>query len=260
MKTLAKWLARHLLPGALRRRAIGAWQGHAYIPPVGFADLGDLRRVTPISRSFGADRGTPVDRYYIENFLERHRADVKGRVLEIAEASYTERFGGAQVTKSEVLHAEAGNPRATLVGDLTTGENLPSDAFDCLILTQTLPMIYDVRATLQTIYRILKPGGVVLVTVPGVAHQISRQDMDKWGDYWRFTSKSIRRLFEEVFPASHVQVEAFGNPLTALALLHGLVVEELTPHELDHWEADYEVSITVRAVKPEATLAPFSVA
>ncbi len=255
MKTLVKWLARHLLPGSLRRWAIGRWQGHAYIPPVGFADLGDLRRVTPISRSFGADRGTPVDRHYIENFLERQRADVKGRVLEIAEATYTKRFGGARVTQSEVLHAEAGNPLATLVGDLTTGANLPSEAFDCLILTQTLPMIYDVRATLGTVYRILKPGGVVLVTVPGVAHQISRQDMDKWGDYWRFTSKSIRRLFEEVFPATHVEVAAFGNPLTALALLHGLVVEELTPHELDHREADYEVSIAVRAVKPEATLA-----
>lgn len=256
MKTLVKWLIRYLLPGPLRRWAIGLWQGHAYIPPVGFADLGDLRRVTPISRSFGADRGTPVDRYYIENFLERHQLDVRGHVLEIAEPSYTKRFGGMRVDKSEVLHAEAGNPLATLVGDLTTGENLPTAAFDCLILTQTLPMIYDVRATLNTVSRILKPGGVVLVTVPGVAHQISRQDMDKWGDYWRFTSKSIRRLFEEVFPVTHVQVEAFGNPLTAIALLHGLAVEELAPPELDHQEADYEVNICVRAVKPEAQRVP----
>lgn len=252
MKTSIKWLARHLLPGALRRWAISAWQGHAYIPPVGFADLGDLRRVTPISTSFGFDRGTPVDRYYIENFLARHQEDIKGRVLEIADPGYTKRFGGARVTHSEVLHAGPGNPQATLIGDLTTGENLPSDAFDCLILTQTLPMIYDVRAALQTVFRILKPGGVALVTVPGVAHQISRQDMDKWGDHWRFTSKSIRRLFEEVFPATHVQVETFGNPLAAIGLLHGLVVEELSPRELDHWEADYEVNITVRAVKPEA--------
>lgn len=251
MKTLLKWVARYGLPGAIRRRLIGAWQGHPYLPPVGFADLGDLRRVTPISTSFGFDRGRPVDRYYIENFLAKHQADIKGRVLEIADPGYTKRFGGERVTKSEVLHAGPGNPNATIVGDLTTGENLPSDALDCIILTQTLPMIYDVPAAIQTTYRILKPGGVALVTVPGVAHQISRQDMDRWGDHWRFTSKSIRRLFEEVFPASNVEVTTFGNPLTALALLHGLVVEDLSPHELDHWEADYEVSIVVRVVKPE---------
>jgi hypothetical protein len=258
MKTLLKWLAWYGLPGPLRRKLISAWQGHPYVPPVGYADLGDLRRVTPISTSFGFDRGWPVDRYYIENFLEKNKLDVRGRVLEIADPGYTKRFGGDRVTSSEVLHAEPGNPQATLSGDLTTGENLPSAAFDCLILTQTLPMIYDVRAALRTSYRILKPGGVALVTVPGVAHQISRQDMDRWGDYWRFTSKSINRLFAEVFPASHIQVETFGNPLAALALLHGLVVEDLSPHELDHWEADYEVSITIRAVKPETTIAPFS--
>jgi len=219
-------------------------------PPVGWVRFGSLRRLTPISRSFGYDRGRPVDRYYIERFLALHASDVRGRVLEIADNTYTRRFGGDRVTQSEVLHAAPGNPQATLVGDLTCADDLPSDSFDCIILTQTLPFIYDVRAAIKTVYRILKPGGVLLATFPGVSHQISRHDMDRWGDYWRFTTLSARRLFEEVFPPSNAEIEAHGNVLVAIASLHGLAAEELRQKELDYRDPDYEVSITVRAVKP----------
>jgi hypothetical protein len=74
--------------------------------------------------------------------------------------------------------------------------------------------------------------------------------MDRWGDYWRFTSLSAKRLFEEVFPATNVVIETYGNVLTAIALLHGLAAAELKPRELDYRDPDYEVIIAVRAVKP----------
>ena len=241
------------LPAPVRRRIAARWRGPDGVPPVGMVRFGDLRRVTPISAHWGFERGRPVDRYYIERFLEAHSADVRGRVLEIANNSYTLRFGGGRVVKSEVLHAEGGNPNATMVGDLASGGNIPSDAFDCIILTQTLLVIYDVRAAIRTLHRILKPGGVVLVTVPGVSHKISRGDMDKWGDFWRFTTRSARQLFTEVFPPSNVTVEAYGNVLSASAFLYGLAVEDLRPEELDHFDPDFEVSISVRAVKPEVT-------
>ncbi len=220
-------------------------------PPVGFVRFGSLRRVTPISGGFGYDRGLPIDRYYIERFLLHYAADIRGRVLEIADNSYTYRFGGDRVTQSDVLHAAEGNPQATIVGDLTRADHIPSDTFDCIILTQTLLVIYDVRAAIQTIHRILKPGGILLTTFPGVSHKITRYDMDRWGDFWRFTTLSARRLFEEVFPAGNVQIEAYGNVLAAIAFLHGLAVEELSKKELDYFDRDYEVSIAVRAVKPE---------
>jgi SAM-dependent methyltransferase len=220
--------------------------------PVGGVRFGNLRRVTPISRNFGYDRGTPIDRYYIERFLGVHAGDVRGRVLEIAESVYTRRFGGERVIHSEVLHVVPGNPEATVVGDLTGCLPLPPDTFDCIICTQTLPVIYRVGAALGTLYRILRPGGVLLLTVPGVAHQISRPDMDLWGDYWRFTSLSVRRLLEEVFPPGHVQVRAEGNVLAAVAFLHGIAVEELLPRELDYRDPDYELSILARADKPAA--------
>jgi len=88
-------------------------------------------------------------------------------VLEIGEVTYTRRFGGDRVTKSDVLHVVEGNPEATIVGDLTNADNIPSEAFDCVILTQTLHLLYDVKTALANLYRILKPGGILLVTVPG---------------------------------------------------------------------------------------------
>jgi SAM-dependent methyltransferase len=187
---------------------------------------GNLRRLNPISRVFGFDRGQPIDRYYIETFLQRHRADIYGRVLEIGDPGYTRKFGGDRVTHSDVLHAIPGNPQATLVGDLATGEGIPKGTFDCLILTQTLLFIYDVSEAIANCYAVLKPGGVLLATFPGISH-ISRYDMDRWGDYWRFTTLSAKRLFGEVFSPENVAVQSYGNVLTAIAFLHGLAAEEL---------------------------------
>jgi len=240
--------ARAVLPKALRRRLAEAWRRRSLRPPIGGAKFGDLRRTTPFSRQFGLDRGQAVDRFYIEHFLARHAADIHGAVLEIADASYTRRFGGGAVTRSDVLHSQPGNPNATLVGDLTDPALLPEESFDCIILTQTLQFIYDVAAALRTVKRALKPGAVVLATVPGIS-QISQYDMDRWGDFWRFTSHSARRLFEAVFPPDHVTVEPSGNVLTAAAFLYGLAVEDLRTEELEANDPDYEVLVAVRAFR-----------
>jgi hypothetical protein len=209
---------------------------------------GSLRRPTPVSRLFGFDRGQSIDRYYIEGFLARQAADIHCHVLEIADAAYTTKFGGDRVTRSDVLHVVEGNPQATIVGNLETGEGIPEDTFDCMILTQTLPFIYDVKAALAQCRRALRSEGVLLATFPGIS-QISRHDMDRWGDYWRFTDLSARRLFEEAFPPAHLTVATHGNVLAAVAYLHGLAAQELKSAELDVVDPDYQVSITVRAVK-----------
>ena len=118
----------------------------------------DLRRLRPISPHFGYDRGKPVDRRYIEDFLSRQTDDIKGRVLEVADGAYTVQYGGTRVTHSDMLHVSPDNPRATLVGDLAKGGNLPSEAFDCIVLTQTLHLIFDLHKAIATLHRMLKPG------------------------------------------------------------------------------------------------------
>jgi hypothetical protein len=231
------------VPNLVRHRLFAHW------PRLGLLRLGQFRRVTPISQAWGFDRGLPVDRYYIENFLAERAEDIRGNVLEIMDATYTRRFGGTRVRKSDVLHASEGNPNATIVADLTRANQIPSDIFDCIIVTQTLLLIYDVKSAVKTLHRILKPGGVVLGTVPGIT-KISREDMRRSGQYWSFTTLSIQRLLEEIFPSGQVQVEAYGNVLTAAAFLYGLAAEELRKTELDHHDPDYEVVIAFRAVKP----------
>jgi len=242
-------MARWILPAPVHHWLQAYWQGHEYWPPVGWARFGSLRRISPISRSFGKVRGLPIDRYYVEQFLAAQALDIRGHVLEVGSDAYMHKFGGDRVTKSDVLHVTHGNPKATIVADLTCAYQIPSDTFDCIILTQTLQFIYDIEAALKTIYRILKPGGILLATFGGIS-QISRWDMDRWGHYWNFTMLSTQRLFEEAFPAATVKVETHGNVLAAVALLHGLATQEFIREELDHHDPDYQVLITVRAVKP----------
>jgi SAM-dependent methyltransferase len=196
-------------------------------------------------------RGRPIDRFYIERFLERHAGDVHGHVLEVGDATYTHRYGAGRVEASDVLHAEEGNPNATIVADLAVAADFPEARFDCFILTQTLLLVYDVEAAVRTVYRVLKPGGVALVTVPGIT-QISRGDYDECGQYWSFTASSARRLFEQAFPPERVEVETFGNVLAATAFLHGLAVSELRPAELEASDPDYQLVIGIRATRPPA--------
>ncbi|MEK6288853.1 MAG: glycosyltransferase [Acidobacteriota bacterium] len=234
-------------PLGVRRWVIVRWQSLEYIPPAGRVRFGDLRRVTPISRVWGFDRGRPIDRYYIENYLNRHTDDIRGHVLEIGDDTYTYRFGGDRVRKSDVVNVVEGNPKTTILADITCADHIPSDTFDCILFVQTLQLIFDVRAAIKTLHRILKPGGILLATFPGIS-QISDQ---LWGDYWcwSFTTLSARRLFAEVFSEDKLKVEAHGNALVAISFLEGLAVEELRQEELDYHDPGYEVLITVEAVK-----------
>jgi SAM-dependent methyltransferase len=205
------------------------------------ANLGTAGLTTPISRHWGFDRGTPIDRYYIERFLQQHANDVHGHVLEVKDASYTRRFG-TDVTKSDVLDIDPANPHATVVADLAT-PGLSNDAtFDCFILTQTLHIIYDTRAAIRRAYHLLRPGGVLLVTVPA----LSRATVP---DYWRFTPASCRLLFGEVFGPGEVAVAAHGNVLTSVAFLHGMAYQELARRDLDADDEMFPLVVTVRAVK-----------
>lgn len=213
----------------------------------GTVDIGDLARTFPVSDEFGFDRGTPIDRLYIEEFLRRNRPSIRGRVLEIGDDTYSKRFGAEQIAKQDVLFVTKGNPSATIIGDLSQKGVLPSSAFDCLLITQTLHLIYDMRAAIREIYRALRPGGVALVTVPG----ISRIDRGRWSKewYWSLTEASARRLFSEVFGEKYVDVDSDGNVYAATLFLQGLAVEEADAGKLAEFDPCFPVIINIRATK-----------
>ncbi|HVZ85091.1 MAG TPA: methyltransferase domain-containing protein [Terracidiphilus sp.] len=214
-------------------------------------DWGVLRRTTPYRSGLGGRRGSYIDRFYIEAFLARHREAIRGHVVEIQSDEYTVMFGDGRVTKCDILDINPANEQRTLALDLTQTDEAPENAFDCAICTQTLLLIRDYPAAIRTLYRMLKPGGDLLVTVPGICPVIRGPLVAGEGeDWWRFTGRSAQYAFAEVFGAENVRVETYGNVLAATAFLHGLVQEELTREELESHDPDYEMIVAVRATRP----------
>jgi SAM-dependent methyltransferase len=232
LKKIKRWLVA-------QRRAWGrAWS----------RQLAPLRSVHPRTRDFGFSQGQPVDRYYMAQFMAQHRADLRGVALEVASSEFSEQFGAGQITRYEVLHVDPTEYAATLIGQLDQPATLPADVADCFVCTQTFHVIYRLRQAIAGAHRLLKPGGVLLATLPGIT-QVSRFDMDRWGDYWRLTDRAALQLFSEVFGPGQVTVTTYGNVLAATALLQGRSHENFTRRELDHHDPDYPVLIGVRAVK-----------
>jgi SAM-dependent methyltransferase len=200
----------------------------------------------PVSDNWGFDRGTPIDRYYIERFLARHEGDIRGAVLEVKDDTYTRRFGRG-VDRADIVDIDPANPRATIHADLADARSIPDSSFDCFILTQTLHLIYDVEAVVRHAHRILRPGGILLATVPTVSRL--RGVGTESSDYWRFTPAACDRLFGAPFGRSHTEVRAHGNVLAAMAFLRGLAWQELPESRMDYDDPSFPVIVTVRARK-----------
>lgn len=213
--------------------------------------LGTIRRLQPLSDHWGFERGTPIDRYYIERFLDQESSRIRGRVLEVADPGYTRRFG-RDVARADVLDVDAANRAATFIADLAKADGLPGDAFDCFILTQTLQYVYDLESAIRHVRRVLRPGGAVLCTMPAVS-RIGKTYLDN--EYWRFTTASAARLFGEVFGDESVEVRARGNVLTSVAFLMGMASEELSSRELESDDPFFPVVITVCASKSAESVA-----
>lgn len=234
---------------AIARRIKRIFKGGSpdMIPRTGKVWIKDLNRTSPFSKVFGYDRGGPVDRYYIETFLKQNANCIKGNVLEIGDNAYTRSFGKDQVTTSDVLYVDDSNPHATIIGDLSKADHIPSEKFDCIILTQTLHLIYDFNAALAHCYRILKKGGALLLTVPG----ISPIDYGEWSEtwYWSFTGNAVLKLLGEHFDPVNVQVNTFGNVLSAAAFLYGMGNTELSEEEFQQNDPHYQVIIAAKVIK-----------
>ncbi|MEZ5864918.1 MAG: methyltransferase domain-containing protein [Geminicoccaceae bacterium] len=219
MSTLHQLLADFI--AFRRRRRVG---------PDGDKSLGDLRSPVPVARAYGWGRGKAIDRVFVERFLAARAEVIRGRVLEIGDNAYTLAYGGAKVRQSDVLHVDGSNPKATFVGDLGRCDHIPSALFDCIVLTQTLQFIADVPAALAHVHRLLKPGGALVATFPGLS-QISDP---QWGPSWcwGWSPGQATSLLERAFPGGRVEVEALGNRFAAVAFLYGLVAEEVDTAQL----------------------------
>ncbi len=221
-------------------------------PPRGPHDVdwGALRTHVPKCSDFGYSRGLPVDRYYIEKFIESHATDIRGRVLELLRDTYASRFGGSQVTKLDIMNLKPGPKETTIVADLSNCPEIPDGSFDTIILTQALHCIPDLEATIAHLHRLLSPGGTLLATAPSLSPNVA-PETGEYPDLWRFFPGSLQWLFEKQFPSECLQVSSVGNLLAATAFLHGLAANELSTTELDYHDPRLPLLVTVHARKPD---------
>lgn len=200
-----------------------------------------LQTSNPVSRDFGLDRGKPIDRYYIESFFEIRSRDIQdvGKTLEVGETCYSKMF--FPNSNHDILDYSSGM-------DLTNHLSIPQSFYDLFICTQTYNFIYDVRSAIKGSFDLLKPGGILLATVAGNISQVSKYDMDRWGDYWRFTYRSIEMLMKESF-GEDVKVYPYGNAMAATAFIQGMCVEDVDVRLLDECDPEYAIVIGVVAKK-----------
>jgi SAM-dependent methyltransferase len=212
------------------------------------AHFGTLRRTRPLSDRWGYDRGLPIDRHYIEVFLDQNARDVHGSVLEVGDRRYASRYllqGG----RADVIDVVSGRG-ADIVADLCDLEALPQARYDAFVCVQTLQYVRCVKTALEGAYRMLKPGGVLLATVP----MLAPVDPGARGvDRWRFTPAQTERWVQEAFgDGAACSVEPRGNVLTACAALMRLSRQDLRAEELAVDDPDYPVILCLRAVRGPA--------
>ena len=205
----------------------------------------DAIAVSPVSDVFGIDRGTPLDRIFIDRFLHNHREIIRGNCLEVEEPAYTRKFGqpGHNAHALKFVPTPGVITESEVVADLTRPETVPEARFDTFICTQTLNFIFDLEQVIVSIHKLQKPGGHALITVAGIS-QISRYDYVRWGDYWRFTDQSLRKLLTLCFDGPSCKIETYGNVATACLFLQGIAYQDIQDKSiLDAIDKDYQMVI-----------------
>jgi SAM-dependent methyltransferase len=197
----------------------------------------------PLSTRYGFDRGTPIDRIYIEQFLSENKKLIRGRTLEVVDNAYTMKFGGKKVTRSEIVDNDSKSKIATIIADLRKMDSVASDSFDCVIVTHTFGMMVDFEKAIKECYRILKPGGTLLVTMSCFSPIYSNDDTN----FWRFTPASAKYFFGKYF--KNLKVETLGNCLTGYSFWVGLSAEELRPDAFVFNDKRFPCIVTVVARK-----------
>ncbi|MCB0181470.1 MAG: hypothetical protein KDI62_24800 [Anaerolineae bacterium] len=219
-----------------------------------------MRRLRPL-RNGALPYGTAVVRYYWADFLERHRADIKGRGLEIGETTTLRRYGGQAITQADALDIAAHSPEVKIVADLSRADHAPANTYDCFIHQFSITVIYDVEAALYHSIRMLKPGGVLLINFASVDYYLYRGlDMGTGAPLYMYRMfmplEVINMLYDLGLTEADFQLTSYGNLLSRMAFLLNLPAEELTEAELAAVDYGQPLLLCARIVKPAHWSAP----
>lgn len=213
-----------------------------------------LRRLIPMHA--GASHGTPIVRYYQNEFLLRNRSDIRGRCLEIGETSTVRHYGGAQVTAAEALDLAAHGSDVTVVADLSRADHVAADQYDCFLNQFTMTVVYDVDAALYHAIRILKPGGVLLINFGCVDYYLHNGlDMGTGAPLYMynwFTPLQVENIFRRLgLNEADYQLDVYGNLMSRIAFQVNMSAEEMTEAERDTVDPGQPLLICARVRKPE---------
>ena len=209
---------------------------------------GNLRRARPFSERYGVDRGSAIDRYYIDRFVAEHAADIRGHVLEVAEGRYA-RVHPSAIEVLDVLDIDPRNDQATVIADLDDAGSLPPGAYDCVVLTQTLQYVFEPEVALTNLWDSLAPGGVLLLSVP-ITSKVDHDLADR--DSWRMLAPGLGQLLQRSCVGAEVTLVTAGNLVATIAFLLGLAAEELRPDELDGDDPLHPLVTCARVRRPSA--------
>jgi hypothetical protein len=208
--------------------------------PIGSIDFGDLKRERPFCPHFGHFRGTPIDRYYLDRFIDEIRDEVKGVTLEIGGSKGNKelyKFNNA----TTYLTMDLGGPDLDIVGDAHDPNIIEEASLDTVVLFNVLEHCEQPWAVVDNIYRWLKPNGQVVCMVPN-AQRVHRVPFD----YWRILPDALNSIFSR-FPKRKLHV--YGNPVTVTASYYGIASEEFSREELDYYHENYPVANCIHAQK-----------
>jgi glycosyltransferase involved in cell wall biosynthesis len=245
--------ARQGLPGTMFRSARRLRSRWLSLPLIRQLRCLQFRRLQPMGH--GRQRGTPIVRYYWEDFLQRQRADIRGTAVEIGTTATIRRLGGLALWCADAIDVSAHSPEITVVADLSRADHVPSDRYDCFVNQFTMHLICDVEAALYHAIRILKPGGTLLINFPCVDYYFPRGLDMGTGEplfvYWWFTPIQVENLLRQAgLRESDYILDVYGNLFSRLAYQMNLPSEELTRHELNYTDPGHPLLICVRVVKP----------
>jgi SAM-dependent methyltransferase len=199
----------------------------------------------PLSDDHGFDRGTPIVRAYIEEFLGQHREAIRGSVLEVGDSRYTASFGAGHVTTSTVVDIDGASQQATLIADLNEASALPDDSFDCIILTEVLHLLKSPGTCLRSCHRALRQEGSVLITVPALKRL---NPGDPGSDYLRYTPAGLELLLRRTWDGPF-SITWYGNLRACVAFLVSHVSEEVGSEELGFRDERFPLTVAARADK-----------
>ena len=213
----------------------------ALSPKPGTVRFGDFGRLWPFSHRFGFDRGAPVDRYYLQQFVRSIRPVVRGRCLEIGGSLKNNWLYRFDVDEFRTLELEQSRVADDLVGDAADRGVLDPESWDSILAFHVLEHCPNPFAVASNMCAWLRPNGHACIVVP-CAQRVHNYP----GDYWRFMPDGLRVLFRDF---SEVNVSTYGNPLTVVSNYLALSHTELLAEDMDAVHPDYPVLACVVARK-----------